>query len=87
MYGVGTGRILKRFAGRQHGLLSDHAGPAHFFDVLQRVGDNPVAAEQLNGVRSLVGDANGVLKHPRALDLLENSRANTGTSPRLEFHW
>ena len=61
------GRVLERLAGRQDGLLADHARPFYFFDVLQGIGDDPVAADELYRVASLVCDADGVLENPFAL--------------------
>jgi len=43
------GGVFEGLAGRQHRLFTDDAGAFHFFDVVQSVGDDPVAAEELDG--------------------------------------
>ena len=53
--------------GVEHRLLAHHPGTLDFFDVLQGVGDDPVPADQLNRLRSLVGNADRILEHPVAL--------------------
>ncbi len=42
-----TARVLEAVAGAEARLLTDDAGTAHLFDVPLRVGDHPVAIEQL----------------------------------------
>src|SRR5436190_4964918 len=63
-------RILERLAGHKDRLLAHHARASHFFDLLHRVGNDPMPAEQLHLLRALVGDPYGVLEHPLVLKRL-----------------
>src|ERR1039457_6895950 len=47
-------RVFERFARRQYGLLADHPRTRNFFDVVQRIGNDPVAAQKLHGRRPLI---------------------------------
>src|SRR5690606_398807 len=53
-------RILVALAGRDDGLLPDDAIAAHFFDLVVLVGDDPVAAEELDGFVAQVVDRDRV---------------------------
>ena len=56
--------------GAQHRLLADDARAFDFLDVAGRVGDDPVAAEELHRLVAFVGDAHGVVEEPLALKRL-----------------
>ncbi len=75
-------RIFERFAGREHGLFADYAQALHFVDVLQRVGDGPVAADQLDGFLALIRDTNGVFEYP----LIQLGARVLGRVAREDFH-
>jgi hypothetical protein len=62
-------RILERLARCENWLLSHHTWTFDFFDVLQGIGDNPVPAEKLNGLGTLIRNTDGVLEYPRVLSL------------------
>src|SRR6185436_5633111 len=61
------GRVFEGFARRQGGLFANDARSADLFGMFQRVGDDPVTAEELYGFESLVSDPDGVLKDPFSL--------------------
>ena len=42
--------VFERFSRRHQGLFADDSGPTHLLDTTVRVGDNPVAVEELDGV-------------------------------------
>src|SRR3954471_1802155 len=56
--------VLERLARREDRLLADHTWALHFFGVAGRIGDHPVAAQKLDGLLALVGDAHCVMKKP-----------------------
>ena len=62
--------VLKRFAGMQERLLADDAGPADFLGVAGGVGDDPVAADQLDVVVAFVRDPNGIHEVPELFERL-----------------
>src|SRR3984957_14895501 len=58
----GPGGILEGVAGGKHGLLSNHARTFYFFNVLQGIGDDPMAADELYGIAALICNADCILK-------------------------
>ena len=50
---AGIGEALARL---QHGLLADNAGAAHLLGAAERIGDSPIARNQLHGAIALIGD-------------------------------
>ena len=56
--------------GREHRLLADDARAFDFLGVAGRVGDDPVAAEELHRLLAFVGDAHGVVEEPLVLKRL-----------------
>src|SRR5207302_1571107 len=60
-------RVLERLARREHRLFAHHARTFDFFDVVQRIRDNPVAAAKLNRLRSLIRNTDRILEDPFAL--------------------
>src|SRR5436190_894118 len=59
-----TGRVLERLAGREGGLLADHARALDFFDLIRGIGDDPVTGQQLDPFGTLVGNRDGVEEEP-----------------------
>ena len=51
-----------------HRLFADHSRTAHFLYVSIRVGNDPVAAQQLHRFIALVRDADGVIEEPLTLE-------------------
>src|SRR5258706_274044 len=62
--------VFEGVARRKNRLLPDNSWAFDFVDVVQRVGNDPVPADELNRLRALVGDANRVLEYPSALKRL-----------------
>src|SRR3954447_2182598 len=50
-------RVFETLARREHGLLADHAGTAHFLPAAETVGDLPMALPQLDGFVAAILDA------------------------------
>lgn len=61
------GGVLEGLAWGKDRLLANYARAFYFFDMLYSIGDNPVAADELNGVAALVCNADRVLENPFAL--------------------
>jgi len=63
----GTARsVFKALPGCQPGLFANDARALYFFHFSHSVGDNPMAADELNGVPAFIGDIHGVEKKPLA---------------------
>lgn len=60
------GGVLVRGARGEYRLLADYPLSFHLVGAFKGVADDPVTADELHGVASEVGDANGVLEHPSA---------------------
>src|ERR1700722_16162612 len=59
--------VLKALARSQDGLIPDDALTSDLLHLSHRVGDPPMATDQLHGVRSFIGDADRVEKEPLVL--------------------
>ena len=57
---AGPARVLEALAGLEHRLVADDREAAHFVDVAVRVGDDPVARDQLAGDVAAVADRDRV---------------------------
>ena len=64
--------VFKRLPGLQQRLVAHDTKPFDFFDMAMRVGDHPVASDQLRGRIAMVGNLDGVRK-----------TVNVGTGVRL----
>ena len=71
-------RIFERFARREDRLLAYHSRAFYFFGILERVGYDPVSADQLDRLDALVGNADRVLEHPRVLQRMGVLRRVSG---------
>src|ERR1017187_7817709 len=56
-------RVLERLSRRKNRLLADHSRPPDFFDMVQRIGDDPMPGEELNRFGSLIRDAHRVFEY------------------------
>src|SRR5258708_29508337 len=63
-------RVFERVARRKNWRLTHHARAFDFVDMVQRVGDDPVPADELHRLGALIRDANRVLEYPCALKRL-----------------
>jgi hypothetical protein len=62
-----AGGVLKALTWCQDGLVPDDARTSDLLHFSNRIGDHPMAADQLYGVRTFVRDRNSVEKEPLAL--------------------
>ena len=60
--GTATG-VFECFARTQQGLLPDDAQATNFLDMLLAVGNDPVPADYLRGMLTLIGDTYCIGKH------------------------
>jgi hypothetical protein len=60
-------RVLKISARRQNGLIANDTGALDFFHFSHAVGDDPMAADELDRVAAFVRDADRVEKKPQIL--------------------
>jgi len=67
-------RVLKRLARREDRLLADDPGAFDFLRAARGVGDDPVAADELNGVVAFVRDAHRIVEEPLILKRLRTLR-------------
>jgi len=59
-------RVLERCARPEHRLLAHDSGTLHFAETAETIGDDPMAAEELNGIAAEIRDANSVFEYPFA---------------------
>src|SRR6266849_6673610 len=69
-----TRRVLKRLARREDRLFADDPGAFDFVRAARAVGDDPVTADELNGVVALVRDAHRIVEEPLILKRLRTLR-------------
>ena len=55
--------IFETLARFEQGLLTDYTLPAHFLHMVMGIGDNPMAADELDGRMAEIGNGDGVRKH------------------------
>lgn len=63
-----TRRVGEGFAWRELRLFTDHVIAADLVRATIPVGDEPMTTNQLHGLIAFIGDADGVLKVPMALE-------------------